>query len=127
MTGQIDRYVVHADQTIKDAASIINTNHSRCVIVVSASDTVIGVVSNGDIIRALIDDISIRSPVSKLIQSSCKYLHQRDLDAAFALFQHNPGITLVPIVSPDFQLLDTISIHDVLNHLANQHSSSQKV
>ena len=115
MTDDISIYVVGVNQSIKEALTTITHNLSRCAIVTRDNDIVVGVVSEGDVIRMLLDDISLYTPIGKVIKPSFRYLTKNDMLAALRLLQ-NIGITLVPIVDETYQLKDVITIHQVLKY-----------
>ena len=119
------KYTVLDSQTIKDTALVINHNHCRCVIVRNQSNIVVGVVSDGDIIRAILEGISLYSPVSQIVSHSFKYLRDSDMSSAYQYFRNDPGVTLIPVVGLSFQLNDVITIHDILNYVDVKVQGSQ--
>ena len=125
MEEELLKYTVLDSQTIKDTALVINQNHCRCVIVRNQSNNVVGVVSDGDIIRAILEGISLYSPVSQIVSHSFKYLHDSDMNSAYQYFRNNPGVTLIPVVGSSFQLNDVITVHDILNYVDVKVQNSQ--
>jgi CBS domain-containing protein len=115
-----EQFSLSIDQTIRDAIIKISQNLSRCVIVTSGDELVVGVLSEGDIIRALTNDISVYAPVRKIAQPAFKYLNEVDMQAALRLVRGQPGITLIPVVSSNFELREVITIHDVMDYVAKQ-------
>lgn len=95
-----------------DAAYAIRENRTRCAIVLS-DDRVVGVISEGDILRALLHGAEVHAPVADWISHGFKFLGEADLQAAFELMRRH-GITLVPVIDADFRLQDAISLADVL-------------
>jgi CBS domain-containing protein len=112
-------YVITSDQTVKDAILKISINLARCVIVTRDSSIVIGVVSEGDIVRALTDDISVYTSITKIMRPSFKYLNESSLECALKLVQEQPGITLIPVVTLRFELEEVVTIHDVMAYVSD--------
>ena len=109
----IEKYIVSIDGIIKDAVELINKNKSRCVVVVNEDYKVFGVVSEGDILRILIDGKNIYTPIRNSININFKYLNYFDKKKSLNLVR-NYGITLIPIVDENLILKDVISIHDLI-------------
>lgn len=113
---EIRDYCVSDGQTIKDAINAIQGNLSRCVVVLNDNKKVIGIISEGDVLRALLNDIEIHTPLKKIVNPSFQYLQERNMFKAYNLVKKY-GITLIPIIDEDFYLKNVITIFDVMNHL----------
>jgi len=111
----LSKYVVSQTETIKHAVSVIQGNRSRCVIVINANNRVVGVVSEGDVLRFILQGIDLHTPLNRVITPSFKYLTTEDMRRAYELV-NKFGITLIPIVDEDFRLKDIISIFDVMKY-----------
>lgn len=105
--------VIPLSARIIDAAQAIRENRNRCVIAV-ADDKVVGVLSEGDIMRALLHGSDVHGPIADWVSHGFKFLRSRDLPAAFALMRKH-GITLVPVVDESFRLTDAITLMEVLD------------
>ena len=109
---ELDDFVIGPTATIVSAAARIERNHARTVVVVE-SERVVGVLSDGDIIRALLRGTDVHAPIESFVHHDFKYLHERSLASALALFRRY-GFCLIPIVNQEFRLLDVITMYDVL-------------
>lgn len=112
----MNKFCVYQDYTIKETIDRIDASKNRVAIVVNKTEKVIGVVSQGDIIRALGAGKSVYSRVDGIIQSSFLYLNERDMEQAYPIFRKKT-ITLLPIVDNEFYLIDVITIIDIYNYL----------
>jgi CBS domain-containing protein len=117
MVDLID-YVVSCNGTLLDAVEVIDRNRSRCAVAVDG-EKVIGVVSEGDVMRALLRGIDIRAPLGDIVQYGFRYLGARNLDKAIKLM-HSSGITLVPIVDHDMRLTGVITLYEVFEELLSR-------
>ena len=86
-------YVVMLDATLLDAAEVIEHTRSRSAVVVKETK-VVGVISEGDILRALLKGVRVHAPLADFVNHSFKYL---------------------PILDKDFQLIGVMTLHDTLN------------
>lgn len=109
-------YYVNKEQTIKDAMSVIQSNLSRCVIVLNKTNKVVGVFSEGDILRCILKGTNINTPLKEVLNSSFHYLKKTDIDKAYELIKKF-GPTLIPVVNRKFKLKNVITLFDVIDHL----------
>jgi CBS domain-containing protein len=101
--------------TLLDAIEAIKNNKSRCVLLTSG-DRVAGVLSEGDIMAALLHSADVHAPVGSYVRRNFKFLSERNLGKALGLMREF-GLTLVPIVDRDLHLLDVITLGEVLNRV----------
>lgn len=112
----MNKYCVRADYTIKEAIEVIDANQDRVAVVLNKSDKVIGVVSQGDLIRALISGVNLYSQVETIVRPSFFYLEERNLEKAYAIFKKTQ-ITMLPILDQEFHLVDVINLQDIYQYL----------
>lgn len=109
---RLDDYTVPLSGTLLHAVEVMEHNNSRCSVVVE-DQKVAGVISEGDVLRALLRSADIRAPIKNFVNVGFKFLEQRDHEEALDLIRKY-GITLVPIVDRDLHLVDVITLKDVL-------------
>jgi CBS domain-containing protein len=105
-------FTIASSGTLMDAAARIEANHSRSVFVLSG-DVVTGVISEGDILRALLRGVDIHAPLQDFVRYDFKYLRERDLSQALHLVRQF-GITLIPVVDAQLRLVDVIRLPEIL-------------
>jgi len=66
---EINEFIITADRAVKDALKIIDSNAQGTCFVVDQSGKLIGVITDGDIRRALIDGKSVESKVMDVMQT----------------------------------------------------------
>lgn len=96
---------------MEQAIALIQKNASRCVLVVNADRKVVGVFSEGDVLRAILAGTEVHTPLRSLIKPSFRYLLTRDLAQARRLILD--GITLIPVLDKQFHLESVITMADV--------------
>lgn len=108
----LSQYTVESSGTLLDAAQAIAANRSRCVIVMSGGKAV-GVISEGDLVRALLRGTDISSPMQPFIHHGISFLSKRDMAQALELFGTR-GISLIPILNAELGLEDVITLQQLL-------------
>ena len=75
---ELEKFTISETQLIEQAIELIEMNHSRCVIVVNNNGKVVGVLSEGDVLRAILKGVSIKSPIKNIMVTNFKYLFEND-------------------------------------------------
>lgn len=112
----MEKYCVNLDYTIKEAIERIDASKNRVALVLNQHSKVVGVVSQGDIIRALSSGKTLFTRIDTMIRSNFLYLNERNMDEAYKLFK-KIKITLLPIVDEDFYLKDVINMDDIYEYM----------
>ncbi len=105
-------YCVRATATILQAIEAIEVSRARTAVLVE-EDKAVAVVSEGDIMRALLRGVDVHAPVLEIAQLNFRHLPERDLSAALSVMREH-GMTLLPVVTDDMRLVDVVSWKDVL-------------
>lgn len=111
-------YCVTPAYTLKEALDQISENHNRNVFVVDEGK-VVGILSQGDAVRALCRGADILQSISGLYSPTFFYLRSRDMSAAKELVK-DKGVTLIPVVDEGFSLVDVITPADVIASLEEE-------
>ena len=122
MKKNFNNFIINKNQKILDAIKLISINKNRAVLV-EDNQAICGVVSEGDIIKALLQNKSLHSPISNIMNKSFKYLTEYNLNNAINFFKKF-GITIVPILNSNMKLKDIIKLSDILkNYISKEHKS----
>ena len=112
---ELSQYTVKSSGTLLDASKTIAANRSRCVIVVKDGKS-LGIISEGDIVRALLRGADIHSPMESFIHHGIFFLPERDMARALDLFRSHV-ISLIPILNEELELVDVITLQQILAHV----------
>lgn len=99
--------------TILETIDAIKNSNNRGVIVLNEKGKVCGFISQGDILEALIQEISLYSPVSNILRPNFFYSKDKDLKKIFPYFKEHL-ITVMPIVDDNFVLQDVVTLKDIM-------------
>ncbi len=103
---ELNKYTIHQNELIEQAIEMIELNHSRCVIVINEFKKVVGILSEGDILRAMLKGVSIKSPISNVMNPSFKYILQKEDKKIVEILKK--GITLIPVLNGQNELVDVV-------------------
>lgn len=103
------------DYTLLEAANAIKIARHRGVLVLNDAEKVCGFISQGDIIDAIRDGVSLYARVGTVLKPSFLYLREKDYKKALPIFQ-GKLISILPVVDDDFHLTDVITLRDILDH-----------
>lgn len=109
-------YCITPSYTIKEALAQIEENKNRAVLVVDDLGRVSGLLSQGDIIRALASGANLFASVGQFSSPSFMYLKSRDLEKAYQLAKTR-GMTIFPVLDDDFKLIDVLTLFDVFDYV----------
>ncbi len=99
--------------TILETIDAIKNSNNRGVIVLNEKGKVCGFVSQGDILEALIQEISLYSSISNILRPNFYYSKSKNLSEIFPYFRDRL-ITVMPIVDDDFVLKDIVTLKDIM-------------
>ncbi|MBI1888685.1 MAG: CBS domain-containing protein [Candidatus Spechtbacteria bacterium] len=104
-------YIVKEDASLNEAMEAITYNHRGCVVVVDKDFLVLGVLSDGDIRRALVKGATMITPVSKVLNTN--FVSVRD-DARDTLqnperfFEAHANLNVIPVLGEKNRLADIL-------------------
>ena len=117
----LSRYTITKNSNFKDASSAIESTKEGAVLVIDEENSIIGLISSGDIIRALISDVNIYSKVDNYFRTNFVYVHEDEelnkekIEDIFL----NQQLSLLPIVNKQMQLKSVITLRSYLLSLKN--------
>ncbi len=108
--------IVSRETKLKDAIVVINEGRLGNVIITDESNKVVGVLSDGDLRRALMkDDFSLDCEVYKIATINPRVLKNKNMLASDALEMiENYKIQLLIVTDENDNLIGTLHIHDLI-------------
>ena len=116
--SRISNYLLPLDSTILEAANIINSSKNRACVVVEDDNHVIGILSEGDILRAILSDANLNSSIKPFVNTNFYFLpHGEECSEKIKNFFHIKQVTVIPIITKDMKIKDIITLNDYLKSL----------
>ena len=112
----INSLTIYEEATIMDAIKGLSITKNRCLLVMSKNKKLLGVISEGDILRGISKGINIYSSISNIYKKDFKYLTKNSKSEALKLFKRF-GITLIPIVDKNLYISEIITITEMLEFI----------
>jgi len=106
------KFTLKKNSYIDDAVKLISINNNRAVFILDKKK-IVGVVSEGDILKALIYKKNLKTPVYKIMNKSFKFLSSKNLELAKKYFIKF-SISIIPVVNKKMELRDIITVNDIL-------------
>jgi dTDP-glucose pyrophosphorylase len=101
MTDQLRQSIVPATATIADAMRSLDESGSQIVLVVDDRDRLVGTVTDGDIRRALLNGMSLDSPVGRHANRDCFTVPEETARADVLELMQARQIAQVPVIDAD--------------------------
>ena len=104
----IYKYIIYQEETIHNSLKKINEQKGRILIVVSERDIVMGVATNGDILRWLVENDmpDLGQPISSIANSKFKFV--RDTDHPSRFQELLKEVNFLPLLNESKQLLGVV-------------------
>lgn len=107
MAESIEQFVIYEDATLRDALIQMTSTHRGIILVVDPEYNLEGVISDGDVRRALLDDISLKIPVTQIMNLNPKVAGSEN--ESRQILEDNPFLILIPVVNPEGKLTGVLS------------------
>ena len=69
-------YTISIKSTILEALKFIEINGAKTVVVISETNKVIGVISQGDVLRSLMKGVNVKGKIINITNTSYKFLKE---------------------------------------------------
>jgi dTDP-glucose pyrophosphorylase len=117
MKKTIEEYIIYNKSSIKQLIEVFENIKIKNLYVLDEKDTLIGSVTDGDIRRAFLKNVSHDNSVEEIMNPNPKYIDEDDLlnkDKIKATFNKYKVLSL-PIVDSKNKMVDLIFYHDFFN------------
>jgi CBS domain-containing protein len=107
------RFIIRDSATIEEALVVITENKHGAAVVTDADHTLVGVVSDGDIRRAIVRGATTLAPISKCVNMNPLTM-PKSADVAREsrrIFSDHPEVTLIPIIGEHNRVWDVVARH----------------
>lgn len=105
MKGNWEKSVLLRHNTLRDALKIINEDGGRIGLVIDADQKLLGVITDGDIRRALLKNVDLDSPVSETMNSSPTVVNNTTSRSDTLKIMQEKSIIAIPVVDENNTLV----------------------
>ena len=100
MNSSIKKLIVSKNSTIYNAIKLINKNTIKTLLVVESNNIFVGTITDGDIRRALLKGINIKSNLNNIYKKKSKYFFKNKIKRSQLknLFAKN-NYDLIPVLN----------------------------
>ncbi len=113
------QYIINETSTIKEALVSLNSiaRDTLSLLVVNASNQMVGTLTDGDIRRGLISGAQLTDTVSTVMHRDFKYIRQSEFDVAQLKNFRERKILFIPILDEDNSIVEVVNLHKYKSHL----------
>ncbi|WP_340106403.1 cytidylyltransferase domain-containing protein [Rhodohalobacter sp. 8-1] len=107
MSDSFTQFTIHKNSTLKEALLQMTSTHRGILLVTDSESNLIGVIADGDVRRALLDDVSLNIPITQVMNlnpvvATSKYQAEK-------MLEKNPYLIVVPVVNEEGKLSGLLS------------------
>ena len=113
------RPIVLSGDMLRDAMAAIGRGSCHIAVVLDADERVVGVVSDGDVRRAILDGVDTTAPVDTVMNRDPVCARQEDTDEEMLRRMEELVITAMPVIDDDGRLKSIASLHNIVGRTAN--------
>ncbi|MDD5929225.1 MAG: nucleotidyltransferase family protein [Spirochaetales bacterium] len=115
MKNKLEKCILNKDSTIWDAVKLIQKNALQTALIVDNNNKLLGIITDGDIRRALLNRIDFGVNVSKIMNKN-PVVVKKDLEISkIRRIMKENVLHLIPVVENDGTVIDLVFFTDVIN------------
>ena len=112
--------LIKPDNTIRDALEIINNEALRVALVVDEEDVLLGVVTDGDIRRGLLNNLPLTEPVSEVMNTNPTTALENSSREKLIDLMERLDILSVPLLNVNGKVIGLETLHGALHQPKHQ-------
>jgi dTDP-glucose pyrophosphorylase len=111
-------HLILSGSTVKQALGVLNDlSQDAILFVVDLNNKLIGSLTDGDVRRGLLNDISINSNVDQIIQAEPKYITKGDRDLNKIISYRESNFRILPVVDRSHKVVNVINFRERKSYL----------
>ncbi|ERP97578.1 hypothetical protein Q666_04300 [Marinobacter sp. ES-1] len=107
--------LVNSDATLEQAIEVLDKAALRIALVVDASDTLLGTLTDGDVRRALLKHLPLETPVNQVMNAQPKTAEQSWTESRILAVMEQHELLQLPLVDAEKRVVGLANLHDILN------------
>jgi Nucleoside-diphosphate-sugar pyrophosphorylase involved in lipopolysaccharide biosynthesis/translation initiation factor 2B, gamma/epsilon subunits (eIF-2Bgamma/eIF-2Bepsilon) len=113
MCQQAKHALITEERTIREAIEQLNENGLQILLVINNDRGLLGTVTDGDIRRSILNNITLDKPITKIMNKNPKFVYEGETDKARALMVKYK-LKNIPIVDEFKRVIDLALIGDLI-------------
>ncbi len=113
MCQQAKHALITEEKTIRQAIEQLNENRLQILLVVSSDQVLLGTVTDGDIRRSILNNISLDKPIVRIMNKNPKFIYEGETQKARDLMLKYK-LKNIPVVDEARTVVDLVLIEDIL-------------
>lgn len=109
-------FILNFDSNIKNCIEKFNKNGLGFCVVVNKDSKVIGVITDGDLRRGLLNTNNIKEEISRIVNKKFLYLNEKNISKSNDIFNTNKDIKFIPVLSKEKKLIKILFHDQKLNY-----------
>ena len=114
----LEKFIINENFTIKSGMQKINSNGKKLIFVSNYKGSIIGVLTDGDIRRAILKKINLKNKIGKIVNKKFRkiYSHEDREKGINLLFKNrNKELGAIPVLNNKGKLIDVITKEKLYN------------
>jgi len=107
--------LVNKTVTLKQAIEVLDKASLRVALVVSNDEKLLGTLTDGDVRRALLNQLSQDTPVTEVMNSKPKFAEKHWTESRILAVMEKYDLLQLPVLDEQNRLVGLATLHDVLN------------
>lgn len=112
---ELKKYTVSIKTTIYEALSFVDQNSRQMAILVDQDQCIIGVITDGDIRRAILKGIPLDSPIISVVNRNPLIGGKNEPKKALISRMQDRSVSFIPLVNDENKFEDIVFLSDLLN------------
>lgn len=109
----LKKVMVKSDCTIREAMKAINDSTMEMVLIVDENEKLLGIATDGDIRRALLNNIGLDAPIQKVINTKFTTLPESSPKKFITTTMKRRYIRQLPLVDSEGRVVDLVLLKDI--------------
>lgn len=111
-------HLIESGTSIKKALNVLDKLAKDAItFIVDENNTLLGSMTDGDVRRGLLNDISISQPVDKITQPNPKFIYKGDYDIHEVINYRENDIKIIPVLNKDNQVINIVNFNYLNSYL----------
>ncbi|HBE76238.1 MAG TPA: nucleotidyl transferase, partial [Firmicutes bacterium] len=113
MCQQAKYALITEEKSIREAIEQLNENGLQILLVVDSEKILLGTVTDGDIRRSLLNNITFDKPLTRIMNKNPKFVYEGEKEKARALMVKHK-LKTIPVVDEWKRVVDLVLIADII-------------